>query len=332
MHALLVHALVPSAAFAPTPLTRHAQPRLRTQPPALVAPSGVDELPYALQQATVLAGFAGLGAATLASASAYEAVRRASDESVWWQRWETFAAATLGVTFVLAGRSHFTMPEAFKAIYPPPGTWGFWYLPGSSDFHVAWTGVAELLGGAGLLIGCLLSVVGQVSMGRELRVWVARAVFLLVLAVSPANMYMFTHGAVMPGVTPDELPLGWHAGRFVAQALVLSVLLTTAQWGLASQRQAKRVDGQAQPEPEPESAASPGGVSRGGGPRMQLSDEEVEAKLAKMRGSSGRGGQPEGGNDPGVVLGVEALEVGVVLVPLLALALFCLEEYVRARL
>ena len=90
---------------------------------------------------------------------------------------------------------------------------------------------------------------------------------------------------------------------------------------------------------------------------MQLSDEEVEAKLAKMRGASGRGGQPEvrvrvrvrvrvspnlnpnpnpnpneGGNGPGVVLGVEALEVGVVLVPLLALALFCLEEYVRARL
>ena len=107
MHALLVHALVPIAAFAPSPLTRHAQPRLRTQPPALVAPSGVDELPYALQQATVLAGFAGLGAATLASASAYEAVRRASDESVWWQRWETWSAATLGVTFLLAGRSHF---------------------------------------------------------------------------------------------------------------------------------------------------------------------------------------------------------------------------------
>ena len=32
------------------------------------------------------------------------------------------------------------MPEAFKAIYPPLGTWGCWYLPGSSDFHVAWTG------------------------------------------------------------------------------------------------------------------------------------------------------------------------------------------------
>ena len=178
MHALLVHVLVSTAAFAPSPLTQRAQPRLRIQPPALVAPSGVDDLPYALQQATVLAGFAGLGTATLASASTYEAARR-SFESAWWQRWETWSAATLGVTFVLAGRSHFvcrtgleprtrrlrarpqptchsapvhpdthtcvprlgqTMPEAFKAIYPPLGTWGCWYLPGSSDFHVAWTG------------------------------------------------------------------------------------------------------------------------------------------------------------------------------------------------
>ena len=107
MHALLVHALVSTAAFAPSPLTQHAQPRLRRiRPPALVAPSGIDDLPYALQQATVLAGFAGLGAATLASASTYEAARRAF-ESVWWQRWETWSAATLGVTFVLAGRSHF---------------------------------------------------------------------------------------------------------------------------------------------------------------------------------------------------------------------------------
>ena len=144
LDALLVHALVSTAAFTPSPLTQHAQPRLRIRPPALVAPSGIDDLPYALQQATVLAGFAGLGAATLASASTYEAARRAF-ESVWWQRWETWSAATLGVTFVLAGRSHFTMPEAFKAIYPPLGTWGCWYLPGSSDFHVAWTGVAELL-------------------------------------------------------------------------------------------------------------------------------------------------------------------------------------------
>ena len=62
---------------------------------------------------------------------------------------------------------------------------------------------------------------------------------------------------------------------------------------------------------------------------MQLSDEEVEAKLAKMQGSSGKPPERAG---PGPVLGLEALEVGVVLVPLLAIALFSLEEYVRARL
>ena len=69
--------------------------------------------------------------------------------------------------------------------------------------------------------------------------------------------------------------------------------------------------------------------ARGGSPRMQLSDDEVEANLATMRGSSGK---PERQPEGGVVLGAEALEVGVVLVPLLALALFSIEEYVRARL
>ena len=115
------------------------------------------------------------------------------------------------------------------------GTWGFWALPGSSDFHVAWTGVAELLGGSGLLLGVLLGTMDQ-SRWSDLLVWAARAVLLLVLSVSPANIYMYTHGAVMPGITPDELPLGWHVGRFVAQAGVMSVLLTVARLGPASER------------------------------------------------------------------------------------------------
>jgi len=41
----------------------------------------------------------------------------------------------------------------------------------------------------------------------------------------------------MPGVIEGELPIGWHVGRFAAQAIVLSVLLTTAALGPASGRQ-----------------------------------------------------------------------------------------------
>lgn len=33
-----------------------------------------------------------------------------------------------------AGVAHFTAAEAFEAIYPPMGTWGFWPL--GSGFHL----------------------------------------------------------------------------------------------------------------------------------------------------------------------------------------------------
>ena len=135
-------------------------PRLapRSGAPRAIAPSGIDELPYALQQLTFGSTYAGLGVVACASAAAYESARENS-ESVWWDRWETWSAFSLGVTLLFAGRSHFTQPEAFKAIYPPLGTWGFWPVPGSSDFHVAWTGVAEILGGAGLLASVAQRVV-----------------------------------------------------------------------------------------------------------------------------------------------------------------------------
>ena len=267
----------------------HSPIRHLCSKPVALAPSGVDELPLATQQAVVLAAFAGLGTSAIGCASAYEAARKSID-SVWWERWETWSAATLGVTFILAGRSHFTMPAAFKAIYPPMGTWGFWYLPGSADFHVAWTGVAELLGGSGLLLGCLLTIVGQ-SRGPSLLAFAARAVLLLVLTVTPANVYMYTHGATMPGVTPDELPVGWHAGRFIAQFVVLSVLLTTAGWGPASERYAAQSEA-AMPAPERDSMNAGMNVGRStkrsrgpsGGPRMGLSeDASIQSHLEVLR-------------------------------------------------
>ena len=251
----------------------------------MLAPSGTDQLPFATQQAVFAGAFVGLGIAAIASAAAYKSAKNAVP-GVWWDRWELWSAFTLGVTFVLAGRSHFTVPEAFKSIYPPVGTWGFWYLAGSSDFHVAWTGVAELLGGSGLLAGVMLSLTNQPN-GRLLLSWSARCV-LLVLCVSPANIYMYTHGAIIPGIVEGDLPVGWHTGRFVAQAIVLSVLLTTA----------KEFDDPAAAAGEEDAEQRGGGGRRAGRLRMQLRevvpDQPTEASATPGAGAAA-GGAAAGG-------------------------------------
>ena len=46
----------------------------------------------------------------------------------------------LGVFYMLAGAAHFSVKKDFVNIYPAKGSWGFWYLPGSAEFHVEWTG------------------------------------------------------------------------------------------------------------------------------------------------------------------------------------------------
>ena len=221
-------------AFSPRPLSPRNPHRARATSAAL-APSGVDGLPFAVQQAEFAATFAALGASATGIDAAYKNVQRARPK--WaWDAWELGAALLLGVIFMTAGRSHFTIPAAFIAIYPPAGTWGFWHLPGSPEFHVAWTGVAELCGGAGLALSGIIdasALIGarpnDVAASGGLRSFSARALFLLVLAVTPANFLMYSHGAVMPGIVEGPLSMPWHVARFVAQVSVLSVLLTLSE-------------------------------------------------------------------------------------------------------
>ena len=52
------------------------------------------------------------------------------------------------------------------------------------------------------------------------------ALFLLTAAVTPANIYMYTHGATM-GTPP--LPLAFHYVRFAAQCVLLGLLATLAK-------------------------------------------------------------------------------------------------------
>ena len=65
---------------------------------------GIDALPDTLQQAAFVSTYAGLGIAAFASATAYESARGKSS-SVWWDRWETWSAFSLGVTLVFSAAS-----------------------------------------------------------------------------------------------------------------------------------------------------------------------------------------------------------------------------------
>ena len=96
------------------------------------------------------------------------------------------------------------------------GTWGgLWQLPGSAKFHVYWTGVAEMLGGLGL-------VAGKFTDNPALFSCSAFCLLVLSFAVYPANFYMYTHGAQLPkGV---EMDVSAHGGRFVAQIVLCGVL------------------------------------------------------------------------------------------------------------
>jgi uncharacterized membrane protein len=111
---------------------------------------------------------------------------------------------------------------------PRRGAWGLWYLPGSAEFHVEWTGVAEILGGLGLMIGSLPF--------DAVPAWLAPAsaygLCLLTAVVTPANVYMFTHNA--PGPLPKDKFLPWqgHVARGFMQAVLIATL-----WGIATASQ-----------------------------------------------------------------------------------------------
>jgi uncharacterized membrane protein len=82
-----------------------------------------------------------------------------------------------GPFFVFAGAMHFVIPRAYQRIVPP-------YVP-APDTVVAASGVAEIAGGAGLMI----------PRRRRLAGWWLIATLL---AVFPANVHMALH--------PDQFP------------------------------------------------------------------------------------------------------------------------------
>eukprot|EP00288_Rhodomonas_lens_P017325 CAMPEP_0177711936 /NCGR_PEP_ID=MMETSP0484_2-20121128/12130_1 /TAXON_ID=354590 /ORGANISM="Rhodomonas lens, Strain RHODO" /LENGTH=207 /DNA_ID=CAMNT_0019223709 /DNA_START=200 /DNA_END=823 /DNA_ORIENTATION=- len=188
--------------------------------------SGIDTLPLAMQSAIFLGTMSGVTAGGLVLAGpVLDGAEKLLGKSTFNAWSKTFSL--LSFIFLAAGVAHFTSAEAFNSIYPPPGTWGLWALPGSSEFHVAWTGVAEVLGGTGLLVGSLseLAPEGVRDNLRKLRKISAAALFLLVVCVSPANIYMWTHNIPLKGLgPPGDIPVNAHYARGALQVVILGLL------------------------------------------------------------------------------------------------------------
>jgi uncharacterized membrane protein len=131
-----------------------------------------------------------------------------------------------------AGVTHFTMKETYTAMVPPKGTWGgLWQVPAPylekifkdavsyEEYHVYWSGVAEIGGGLLLLASFGFGIVPMVVP--------AFLIFLLLICVTPANIYMATHDVQAPGLPPIPYPVG-HIGRGVLQCILLAMF-----WKLA---------------------------------------------------------------------------------------------------
>ena len=229
--------------IATTWVTNDATKATRSSSAGLEAsPSGIDEWPQISQAAVFFGTYAAL---FLTTYPATKVVESFSTSVIGLERWrinviDSTLPILMGVVYLAAGVGHFTSSQAFQDIYPPIGTWGIWYLPGSAAFHVAWTGVVEVLGGFGLLFSGVRDVFGseeeEVEEGNTtllisfgfIKPISASVLFLLTVLVTPANIYMFTHGAVM-GDSMPPLDTAFHLIRFGVQVVFLTLLLTLAR-------------------------------------------------------------------------------------------------------
>lgn len=89
-----------------------------------------------------------------------------------------------GAFFVLAGVSHFLMPDTFLKMMPPFLPWPL--------LLVYISGVFEILGGIGLILS-------------RTKVWAAIGLVLLLLAVLPANVYVVLNNVQLGGVMSQPI-------------------------------------------------------------------------------------------------------------------------------
>jgi uncharacterized membrane protein len=113
--------------------------------------------------------------------------------------WKSLGLAVVFLFFMFGGVSHFTNAEFFVAIMPP---YLGWHLE-----IVYISGVFEILGAIGILIPRLRQLAGT-------------GLFVLVIAVTPANIHMWMNPELFPDVPK----------AFLSIRLVLQVLLLWLIW------------------------------------------------------------------------------------------------------
>ena len=142
----------------------------------------------------------------------------------------------LSLAFVAAGIAHFALEDTFTAFVPPRGSWGgLWQVPSPgaealgltyAQYHSFWSGIAEILAGCSLIV-TTASADGILPLDVPSPAFPAAAMWAITAAVTPANVYMYTHDPVVPRI--PALPYPWgHVGRGLLQCALLAVFAKLA--------------------------------------------------------------------------------------------------------
>ena len=143
----------------------------------------------------------------------------------------------LSLAFISAGIAHFALEDTFTAFVPPKGSWvSLWRIPAPgaealgltyAQYHFFWSGIAEILAGTSLIV-TTAAANGIWPLTAPFPALPAAALWALTAAVTPANVYMYTHDQVVPRI--PALPYPWrHGARGCLQCALLAVFAKLAR-------------------------------------------------------------------------------------------------------